>query len=874
MGGDCDMRASGSKPLRYLGIYLAVMLLALLIWPGCDSPGGAEPQPGSCFTWYYTSSADGFGIPCTVYLPIGYDAARAYPLWVELHALGGPPIIDNNPLNPFSAEYKRLANEKGWILIAPWGRNLHSLFVDGADTGEPDLYDDFSGDAASWQASGGTWQVVAGTYRQSDAAPAAKESVRIGSAGRDYAVRMRLRDLTPAWTESVFGVTLRRNTENGDGYRVELVRNPFGGKSVRYVTLSGGVETEMETKPCNWENAFGKDYFELKVSCYEGYMLTTINDTFVNMQHNQFDEVAYGCGRDMPGDLPAGEVSLYSKSGVHEFDEVRIQNEYKYGERDVVDCVRGAMEKYRIDPGRVYVTGHSQGGLGAFVVGLHHPDLCAALRPADGLTDIYYDYKWFEEHYPDNPGIPPYANINDGRMTDYMRMLCGGEPSDAYPQRLSALNGSSARYILENGVNNHWRIVHGTPDFNVPNSRDPVTIYWWAPMYGSWSLAKAPEPYSTATSTYANGRDIADLLQAWSSLGPYSCQYITDPNIGHGFIDPYGDTANFFYGKALTRRPSEVAYKTYDAVNDGAWWLRVAIPRPGLNEPGMARVKADAEHNSAALHVRNLDRMKLDLGWMGLDCGKTITLTLDDDTTPNVFPIVDTKGEVTLELWGGWTSRDGYALSFGGKELVPGEDYTVDGATMVVNGLAVGRGGRTLTIKASGSLPDDLAPNPGVEATGAGGLPAGWTGEVRGGGSASFTWDDLEAHGGGRSLRIRNAFTTSAGASPVWASSPFGVDAGGKYMLSAFCKTRMFRGGNAALGIAWYGTDGGLLRTDWVKAAAGAEYCRNGEWSPMSVKASAPGGSATARIVAGFEMPAAGGSAGSVWFDDFSCTRQ
>lgn len=65
---------------------------------------------------------------------------------------------------------------------------------------------------------------------------------------------------------------------------------------------------------------------------------------------------------------------------VHEFDEVRIQNEYEYeyGERDALDCIYGAMGKYKIDSKGVYLTGHSQGGLVAFTLGLHHHDLCAA----------------------------------------------------------------------------------------------------------------------------------------------------------------------------------------------------------------------------------------------------------------------------------------------------------------------------------------------------------------------------------------------------------------------------------------------------------------------------------------------------------------
>lgn len=89
----------------------------------------------------------------------------------------------------------------------------------------------------------------------------------------------------------------------------------------------------------------------LKFSCYEDYLEVYVNENIVNMQVG-YDATPYGYGRNVPGDpLPAGGVSLCSFGGVHEFDEVRIQNECPYDERDVLDCIRGLMEKYRIEPG-------------------------------------------------------------------------------------------------------------------------------------------------------------------------------------------------------------------------------------------------------------------------------------------------------------------------------------------------------------------------------------------------------------------------------------------------------------------------------------------------------------------------------------------
>lgn len=166
------------------------------------------------------------------------------------------------------------------------------------------------------------------------------------------------------------------------------------------------------------------------------------------------------------------------------------------------------------------------------------------------MTDLYYDYTWWKTYYPPNPGAP-YAAVNDGRFTEYTRVLVGGEPDPAFPERISVINGNSARYILENAANGNWRIVHGNPDANVPNTRDPVQISWWAPFWFFWAQTAAPAPYNPAKADYANGKDIADMLTAWSSVGPYRCEYVTNPLIGHGFLEPYEDTADFFQSEVL-----------------------------------------------------------------------------------------------------------------------------------------------------------------------------------------------------------------------------------------------------------------------------------------------------------------------------------
>ena len=53
-------------------------------------------------------------------------------------------------------------------------------------------------------------------------------------------------------------------------------------------------------------------------------------------------------------------------------------------ERDVMDVLAEMMRAYRIDPDRVYLTGHSMGGFGTWSIAMNHPEVFAAIAPVAG----------------------------------------------------------------------------------------------------------------------------------------------------------------------------------------------------------------------------------------------------------------------------------------------------------------------------------------------------------------------------------------------------------------------------------------------------------------------------------------------------------
>ncbi|CAI4032363.1 hypothetical protein DNFV4_02793 [Nitrospira tepida] len=59
----------------------------------------------------------------------------------------------------------------------------------------------------------------------------------------------------------------------------------------------------------------------------------------------------------------------------------------------VLATIRAVWSRYRIDRNRVFLTGMSNGGIGAWIIGMHHADLFAGLAPmASGIDDVLYPF--------------------------------------------------------------------------------------------------------------------------------------------------------------------------------------------------------------------------------------------------------------------------------------------------------------------------------------------------------------------------------------------------------------------------------------------------------------------------------------------------
>ena len=100
-------------------------------------------------------------------------------------------------------------------------------------------------------------------------------------------------------------------------------------------------------------------------------------------------------------------------------------------EKRVIDTVKWVIQKYEIDPNRVYLSGNSMGGSGTLGIGLRHGDVFAAIKanvPA-GIEHVSNRMSFPPQSVPENVKLPEppvaidYSAPNDGWSEGHDRFV-------------------------------------------------------------------------------------------------------------------------------------------------------------------------------------------------------------------------------------------------------------------------------------------------------------------------------------------------------------------------------------------------------------------------------------------------------------------
>ncbi len=145
-----------------------------------------------------------------------------------------------------------------------------------------------------------------------------------------------------------------------------------------------------------------------------------------------------------------------------------------YGEDDVTRIVDEMKAAYRVDPDRVYLTGLSLGGLGTYHVGLHYPDMWAALGPLGGFSTI----KLYQQILP-HPKTPwEKALIEQRDATSY------AENGKHLPMKV--VHGKRDNPAQAKAMTNRFEKLGYTVELDVPDLGHDV----WQYSYGEGKLVK------------------------------------------------------------------------------------------------------------------------------------------------------------------------------------------------------------------------------------------------------------------------------------------------------------------------------------------------------------------------------------------------
>jgi len=255
----------------------------------------------------------------------------------------------------------------------------------------------------------------------------------------------------------------------------------------------------------------------------------------------------------------------------------RGNNRYRdVGELDIDEVMTEVKRRYRIDDDRIYLSGHSMGGYGAWFQGVRRPDLWASISPQAGYAD-YFLYH------------PAMSSAPGSTQQQFQKPL---------------LESWSPLLFVENLLHVPAYIVHGAKDDNVAveHSRrmaarlkeldykfvydeNPEGGHWWGPRGKHY------------------GVEVVDKPPIWTYFQKHNRRMIA---------------------------PKRVIFKTDTLRYRRAYWVVI----DELDEANQfARIEAEVKApNTIAVRQNNITQFTLTLGEKLVDINQPVTVTADNRT--------------------------------------------------------------------------------------------------------------------------------------------------------------------------------------------------------------------------------------------------
>lgn len=308
------------------------------------------------------------------------------------------------------------------------------------------------------------------------------------------------------------------------------------------------------------------------------------------------------------------------------------------GEQDILDAIDWAVDNFPIDTNRVYLTGFSMGGRGAYIIGLKNPDRFAAIAPRSPAIDMFEIFA----------RRPKPRKCKEG--------MTGGQPGDSTMVD-TMYSITSARFLIENAYNLPVFHGHGTRDSIANNNPDnaPFLHGWhitsdtsWDECFGSAgeSLCFGHTPtLSELKERHPDGYDWAFMFSPvshatdtkWIQGTPISGDIlgVEDAQSPGNFIG----IMEFFDRHTLLHAPITVVYKTYTDTHRKAYWTEIDTITPWSNIPAAIRATRDSVNNELHVELVRVATATFDLALAELQIDVSRPLTVN--VQPLIEPVYD-----------------------------------------------------------------------------------------------------------------------------------------------------------------------------------------------------------------------------------------
>lgn len=191
-----------------------------------------------------------------------------------------------------------------------------------------------------------------------------------------------------------------------------------------------------------------------------------------------------------------------------------------WGRMDALEVLEIAREKYRPDPQKIYLTGHSMGGHGTWYLGATYPEKWAAIAPAAGYPSLRM-YGSHDGTVPDGEDMSPLEQV----------LLRASNPSDV----MSLVDNYKAHgvYILHGDADNVVSVEHARtmrrvlaefhPDFTYYEY--PGGSHWygdesvdWPPLFDFFKQREIPEPLEPNEISFITANPGISSTHRWASI--------------------------------------------------------------------------------------------------------------------------------------------------------------------------------------------------------------------------------------------------------------------------------------------------------------------------------------------------------------------